>query len=127
MLFNFIIRMLFAVVSAETKVDKRGKEFLSLKFDPRGQGACHWLKTVVVYKPNKKGNVVILVNHGGTRSDTGLEFPMSSTIVLKPTKDDLFIVLSRGKMQGFTTHYEVGKIIAATPQYVNRVTSESMF
>lgn len=118
MLFNFIIRMLCAVVSAETKVDKKGKEFLSLKFDRQGQGSGHWLKTVVMYPANKKGNITLLINHGGTRSDTGLEFPMSSVLTLKPVKDDLFLVLNKGKVAGFATQYDINKIAAATPQTI---------
>lgn len=127
MLFNFIIRMLFAVTGVEQKTDKRGKEFVSLKFDPAGQGSSHWVKSVVMYQPNKKGNISILVNHGGVRMDTGLEFPASTTMVLKRVNDDLFLVLKKGKPVGFATHQDVSRIQSATPQYMNRVTSESMF
>lgn len=120
MLFNFIIRMLFAVVSVEQKIDKRGKEFLSLKFDSAGQGSGQWIKSVVMYAPNKKGNISILVNHGGTRSDTGLEFPMSTILILKRVNDELFLVLKKGKPIGFATHENVSRIAAATTQVITR-------
>ena len=116
MLFDFIVTMLFAVVSAEHKIDKRGKKFMSLKFDPQYQTGTAWIKTAVVYEPNKKGNVVILVNHGGVRMDTGLEFPASTVFILKPIKDDLYIVLSKGKKKGFATQYQVNRIMEAIPQ-----------
>lgn len=111
MLFNFIIRMLSAVTGVEQKTDKRGKEFVSLRFDPRGQGAYHWVKSVVMYQPNKKGNISILVNHGGVRMDTGLEFPASTTMTLKPIKgSDLYLILKRGKAVGFAEQRDVDKI-----------------
>lgn len=118
MLFSFIIRMLSAVSGVEHKIDKRGKEFMSLRFDPAGQGSGHWIKSVVIYPSNKKGNITLLINHGGTRAATGLKFPMSSVLTLKPVKDDLFLVLNKGKVAGFATQYDINKIAAATPQVI---------
>lgn len=111
MLFNFVIRMLSAVTGVEQKVDRRGKEFMSLKFDRRSQGSNHWIKSVVMYPANKKGNITLLINHGGVRMDTGLEFPASTTMTLKPIKgSDLYLILQKGKVQGFATQADIDKI-----------------
>ena len=81
--FEFILAHLWAIISMEEKIDKKGKPFKSLRFSKERQKYHYWIKTLVVYEDIQKGVVKILINAGAVRYSDDKTFPVVKSYTLK--------------------------------------------
>lgn len=112
-MFYFMVRQLRNIVSAEDKIDKKGKPFTSFRFDWSDWHPFR-LKSLVMYRDLEKGTIQLLANAGGTRRSTGKQFPIVKSYMLKPMKDPAyFAAYSGGKWAGKVSANEVQKFLKA--------------
>lgn len=110
--FHSILAHLWAILSIEEKIDKKGKPFKSIRFSKERQNYYHWIKTLVIYEDTRKGIVTILINAGGIRYATNKPFPYSKSYTLKKVKNGQdYAAYSGGKWLGLVSQCEVQKII----------------
>jgi hypothetical protein len=89
------------VTGHQVKVDKKGREFVSFKFESDKTS----VKSAVMYV-TKKGDVRILTNVSH-RKVSGQRFNKGHNFLLKAVNDDEFIVLHNKNRAGFVPKAEI--------------------
>lgn len=111
-LFQMVLRAIYLHTSVQQKVDKNGREFVSFKIHPDAyndkwdmrQNPNWFIKSVVMYE-RKDGGALLLINHGGKKN--GKPFHASTTLTIKMVAPELFILIRKGKKQGFVWQEQV--------------------